>query len=154
LDKCETHIAKREVEHSNVGNPREVIRTLAKQARKDRPSKKSILSCKVDSRERPITISPSTRNGEVHNFTEELSLLSLDEENPYREVDMHDGDDNVRFSIMHKRTTLVIDSSSLFASLLLMRDVVKVQGPRDKCNAKLHSSKFSKHTWRQKDDSI
>jgi DNA polymerase III subunit gamma/tau len=152
VDKSETHIAKREVEHSNAENPREDIRTLAKQARRDRPSSKTTSSCRDDSRERPITICPSTRN-EVHNSAEILSLLSLDEENPYREADMSDGNDSVGFSRMHRRTTSGIDSGSRSGSPLLMRDAVKARGPRAKCNAKVHSSKLSKHIRRQKDDS-
>lgn len=151
--KSETHIAKREVEHSNAENPREDIRTLAKQARRDRPSSKTTSSCRDDSRERPITICPSTRNDEVHNSAEALSLLSLDEENPYREADMSDGNDSVGFSRMHRRTTSGIDSGSRSGSPSLMRDAVKARGPRAKCNAKVHSSKLSKHIRRQKDDS-
>lgn len=153
VDKSEPHIAKRIVEHSDIENPGEAIRILSKQAKRDRPSKKAASSCRDDSRERPITISPTIRNDEIHNSAEALSLLSLDEDTPYREADMSDGDDSVGFSRMHRRTTSGIDSGSRSGSPLLMRDAVKGRGPRTKCHAKVHSSKLSKHIRRQKDDS-
>jgi len=120
---------------------------MFKQGRRDRVLKKT----SRDWRKSSVTKQSAKENHQIHTSVHALSQLSLEEEEPFNELDICNEDD-VSSSRANRRTTS-LDCNSRSGSPLLTRDAWRFRQQNDKDNKRSHCLNLSRDTIRQKEDS-
>lgn len=120
---------------------------MFKQGRRDRVSKKT----SRDWRKSSVTKKSAKGNHQIHASVHALSQLSLEEQEPFNELEICNEDD-VSFSRRNRRTGS-LDCNSRSGSPLLTRDAWRFRQQSDKDNKRSHCLNLSRDAIRQKEES-
>lgn len=120
---------------------------MFKQGRRDRVSKKT----SRDWRKSSVTKKTAKGNHQIHASVHALSQLSLEEQEPFNELEICNEDD-VSFSRRNRRTGS-LDCNSRSGSPLLTRDAWRFRQQSDKDNKRSHCLNLSRDAIRQKEES-